>query len=422
MTELYTQLRTLDPAGRRTVLHGLPAPLHLPLHPEAGKAVLDGTDLSAGTGLDLRKADLRGASLRGCDLTGADLEEADLTGADLAGARLPGANLSGATLAGAQFEDADLCGAKLRHAAGGRAVFDGAALRGADLWGAKCAAAAFGRADLTGATLEEGDFSDAELDGAILQRAVLRRGHFVRADLTGADLREAAVQGADLSAAVLRECRLDGVSLQGCKLHGALFADCWLDRSRVTADQLGGVIGEEAAGRFADARRGYLALERNFESLGDPDAASWAYRRKRRMEKWACWQAARAEWAAGRRVGAGRQAVKFANLQFVEALCDYGEGIPRTLASIGVLFLAFAVFYGLSGTVLRKPPGGEGVVTRDPLDLATFSLLTMAQLDTSQAGLEPASKFAYLLSGVEALMTIFLTGLVGFVVGNRIRR
>ena len=417
LPDLYARLRTLDPAGRRTVLHGLPTPLTLPLDPAAGKAFLDGADLSKTSGIDLRKADLRGASLRGCDLSGADLEEADLTGADLAGARLPGANLSGAVLAGAQFEDADLCGAKLRHAAGGRAVFDGATLRGADLWGAKFATAALGRADLSGATLEEGDFTDAELDGANLQRAVLRRGLFVRADLSGADLRDAAVQGADLSAAVLRECRLDGVSLQGCRLNGALFADCWLDRSRLTADQLGGVIGEEAAGRFADARRGYLALERNFETLGDPDAASWAYRRKRRMEKWAAWQAVRAEWGAGRRFAGVRAAAKFATLQFVELLCDYGEGIPRALASIGVLFLLFVGVYGVTGSVMR---GGQ--VTRSPLDLATFSLLTMAQLDTAQSGLEPRNKFVYLLRGVEVLATIFLTGLVGFVVGNRIRR
>ncbi len=415
--ELYALLRTLDPAGRRTVLHGLGSPLQLPLDPAAGKAVLDGADLSAGTGIDLRKADLRGASLRGCDLSGADLEEADLTGADLAGARLPGANLSGATLAGAQFEDADLCGAKLRHAAGGRAVFDGAALRGADLWGAKFATAALGRADLTGATLEEGDFTDAELDGAVLVRAVLRRANFARADLTGADLRETALLGADLSGAVLKDARLDGVPLQGCKLAGAFFADCWLDRSRLTTDQLGGVVGEERAGRFADARRAYLALERNFETLGDPDAASWAYRRKRRMEKWAYWQTARDDWRAGRRLAAGRQVARFGNLLFVELLCDYGEGIPRALASIGVLFLVFAVLYGVTGSVLR-----DKEVTRRPLDLATYSLLTMAQLDTTQSGLEPRAKFVYLLRGVEVLMTIFLTGLVGFVVGNRIRR
>jgi uncharacterized protein YjbI with pentapeptide repeats len=395
--ELFARLRTLDPAGRRTVLANLPTPLALGLCPDAGKAVLDGADLSAGSGIDLRKADLRGASLRGCDLTGANLEEADLTGADLAGARLPAANLGGAKLAGSQFEDADLRGAKLRFAAGGRAVFDGAALTGADLWGAKFAAAAFSRADLTAATLSEGVFADAELDGA--------------------DLRGATLFGADLSGAVLREARLDGVSLQGCKLHGAFFADCWLDRSRLAAEQVGEVIGEEAAGRFADARRGYLALERNFETLGDPDAASWAYRRKRRMEKWSYRHLAAAEWSAGRRVAAIRAGVRFANLQFVEWLCDYGEGIPRTLASIGVLFLFFVAFYGVTGTVLR-----DKQVTRSPLDLATFSLLTMAQLDTGQAGLEPANKFAYLLSGVEALMTIFLTGLVGFVVGNRIRR
>jgi hypothetical protein len=215
------------------------------------------------------------------------------------------------------------------------------------------------------------------------------------------------------------------VSLTGCRLAGVHLADAWLERTRLNLDQLGETVGEEAAGEYELARRAYLALEKNFETLGDPDAASWAYRRKRRMEKCDCRARARREWAAGRRRKGLTWAGRYANLQLVEWLCDYGEGIPRVLSSIFVLFLVFVVLYGVTGSVQRVAPGDGGAtkaVTRHPLDLAMFSLLTMAQLDTGQAGLEPANEYVYLLSGIEALCTIFLTGLVGFVVGNRIRR
>ena len=238
---------------------------------------------------------------------------------------------------------------------------------------------------MSGATLEEGDFTDAELDGTNLQRAVLRRGTFIRADLSGADLREAVLLGANLTAAVMREAGLTGLA-PGVQTGRGVFRRL-LAGPQPNDRRPAWRTGRGGGGRPVRRRPpGVFVLERNFESLGDPDAASWAYRRKRRMEKWACWVAARDEWRAGRRVSAARQVVRFGNLQFVELLCDYGEGIPRTLASIGVLFLVFVVMYGLTGSVLRKPPGTDGVMTRSPLDLATFSLLTMAQLDTGQAG------------------------------------
>jgi hypothetical protein len=63
---------------------------------------------------------------------------------------------------------------------------------------------------------------------------------------------------------------LGGASLSGTQLH---------------RDHLGRAIGEELRLEFAGARLGYLALERNFVERGDPDAASWAYRKRRRMQK-----------------------------------------------------------------------------------------------------------------------------------------
>jgi hypothetical protein len=40
----------------------------------------------------------------------------------------------------------------------------------------------------------------------------------------------------------------------------------------------GSAIGEELAGQYEEARRGYLALEQHFSELGDSDSVSYSYR------------------------------------------------------------------------------------------------------------------------------------------------
>jgi uncharacterized protein YjbI with pentapeptide repeats len=376
-------------------------------------------------GADLRGVDLQGAVLGAADLRGARLEEADLAGADLAGADLRAASLGNADLRGAMLEDANLRRAGLRFARLDGAALDGADLHRADLWGASLENASLAKADLRAAVLREARLGRADLSGALLRGADLGQADCQRANLTGADLRRANVPDLRLPAAVLRDARLDELDLAGCDLAHAHLGGASLAGTRLRAEQFGGAIGEEVAGDFGEARKGYLALERNFQDSGDPGAASWAFRRRRRMQKCEALRLARAARAEGRYREAAPLYFDYASDQLVEWLCDYGESGHRVLLSMLAVYLAFTLLYGLTGGVVRverTPSGGEvSTPTRDPLDLAIFSLLSMTAGNPPN-GMEPRNDAIILLSGVEALLGVGLTGLLGFVLGNLVRR
>ncbi len=408
------------------------------------RAALDGIDLSRerlrgehGPGhgprwwnaerqaVDLRHADLRGASLRHAHLHGALLEGANLAGADLAGANLQAVDLCGATLQETLLEGADLREAVLRFVQGPRSVLEDAKLQGADLWGAHLEGADLSRADLQGATLEEADLRGADLAGVDFRGAVLKRANLQGANLRGADLRGAVLGGANLAGAVLRDAKCEELDLADCTLTHVHTCGARLEKTRLEQEQLGGAVGEEVSGEFGLARKGYLALERNFDELGDHDASRWAYRRRRRMEKREALRQARAAWAARRRRPAVRPALKYAGDQVVEWVCDYGESVGRVLAALLVVYVLFVPLYGLTGTVLRveeTPAGKVKTPTSAPVDLALFSLTAMTAPGNPPNDLEPRNALAYALAGFQTLLSIFLTGLMGFVAGNRIRR
>ena len=90
-------------------------------------------------------------------------------------------------------EKADLCGANLCEANLRRAN-----LRGADLCGANLYEADLRGADLHLANLRGADLREADLSGTILRGADLREAGLSKANLRGADLRGADLSGADL--------------------------------------------------------------------------------------------------------------------------------------------------------------------------------------------------------------------------------
>jgi uncharacterized protein YjbI with pentapeptide repeats len=400
---------------------------------EAGlrQVELDGADLSGATLRHadlscsrLMRANLAGANLAGADLRGALLDGADLVGADLVSARLEGANLAGADLRGAMLEEANLDGASVRFARLQRAVLEGARIRHADLRGANLEGADLQNADLEGSELEEARLRASKLARANLRTCVLREADLREADLAGADLRDTVLTGANLRNAILRDARLEEAGLTQCEIAHIFVGGAKLDDTQLRLTQLGGAIGEELAGDFERAAQGYLALERNFEGIGDHDAASWAYRRRRRMQKREALAQARSAWA-GRlwRRAFGRYA-QYANDQLVEWMCDYGESVPRVLGSLAVVYTAFTLIYALTGSVVRVPEslGGSALrPSRNPIVLAIFSLLIMTT-GSPEGGLAPRGDFTLLLMGVESFLGIALTGLLGFVLGNRIRR
>jgi len=432
--DVYARLERAIPEEKATIVREL-----VDAHPD-GRLVLPRW---GGRRADLREADLAGArlgsaDLRGADLRGADLADATLGEANLAGAVLEGTDLRGADLAaaslrvaalgeanlqGALLEDADLQDAGLRFANLREAALEGAHLERADLWGATLDGAILTGATLTGARIGEASLRGADLTGADLRDVDLGRSDLEGARLTGANLQGASLAGARLRGAVLSEARLQDLDLSTCDLAHIHVGGARLDGTRLRRDQLGGAIGEELAGDYETAATGYLALERNFVGLGDPDAGRWAYGKKRRMQKRAAWARARAAARAQQWGAAGRCCATYASDQVVEWLCDYGESVLRVLGALVVAYLAFTLFYSLTGSVMRVT--GDvlhpvRVTTRNPLDLAVFSLASMTT--QSPLGMQPRDASVQLPTGLETLTGIFLTGLLGFVAGNRIRR
>ena len=116
----------------------------------------------------------------------------------------------------ADLKGADLRGAYLRRADLRGAYLTEADLRGADLRGAYLTVADLKGADLTGAILIGADLTGVNLYGAYLRGADLREVDFREAYITEADLKRADLKGADLTGANLR-----GADLREAYLTGA---------------------------------------------------------------------------------------------------------------------------------------------------------------------------------------------------------
>ena len=318
-----------------------------------------------------------------------------------------GLNLAGADLSGLDLSLMDLHGIVLS-----RRVEDGLStyLLSTNLQ----------KTDLSSSNLQNADLHHANLHGADLLMANLQA-----TKLTFTTLQEARLMLADMSGADVSYADLSGANLLFAKLQGVRFYLARLNHTTLKREQLGPAIGDELAGEYREARDAYLALKQNFEDLGDYEAAGWAYRKERRMEKlWARQKAhkARSERNWGEAVA---NCAKYASDQLVEWVCDYGEGIWRVVGALAAVWIIFAAVYGLIAGVWgpwqETAMGQMREITRNPIHLLAFSLGAMTTLEP--AGLEARSMLAmHVLMPLEALLGIFFAGLLGFVAGNRIRR
>lgn len=394
----------------------------------------EGLDLAGADlyGLDLSRMYLRGVVLSRwdeegstwivADLRRANLQRADLIGAELQNAKLWGADLRSAKLGGADLREAGLWRAKLQ-----RADLTHAILQEAKLWRCKLQNAYLERANLQKASLGDVDLQGANLYMANLHQAYLKHANLQGANLRGVDLQEADLRSADLREVDLLDVRKGG--LRGIKLYRAK-----LDHTLLNTEQLGTAIGDELAGEYREARDAYLALKQNFEDLGDYAAASWSYVKERRMEK-----ACSAPWRARRFYGEEqlgdtsehklpvyhprvwwffvRHTAKWLVDWVVELLCLYGESIPRVLISMLLLLLvSTALFWALRGVM--DPATGKPYA-----QITDYLIFTLGAFTTTGfERLRPANGLIELLTTIEAIVGIALTGLLGFVVGNKVRR
>lgn len=401
--------------GARLVLDGVQlAGAEMPELRLAG-ASLRGADLACA---DLRRADLSDASLRGASLSGARIEEARFAGADLIGADLTDVHAGEADFSDALLEDARLLRAELRFAIFRNALLDGTNFEGADLWAAKFEGAEATFANFKGAHLSESQLAGVNLSGADLSGAMLQKANLRDAKLRGVNLEGATLTGTDLGGADLTDTNLPRVNLSSCNLRHARMSGAWLEKTWFRQDQLGGALGEEVTQEYEAARQGYLNLEQNFRSIGNPEAASWAYRRSRRMGKLherrlAALAICRRDWRR-----AGPQLLYAASDSFVEWLCDYGDGLIRVVRAYALCVMAFALIYGATGALIYE----DGSPARNPVLLLAYSWLSMATSGSPDLGMKPTGPYMLYLDSLQYTLGVVLTGLFGFVLGNRIRR
>ncbi len=374
---------------------------------------------------NLTAADFTDALMRSAVLDGAWLEQAVFERADLTSTSFIASNSSQADFREALLEDSRFDRSVLRFSVFTGALLENADFTGADLWGAKMDGVEAPAANFRGAVLREVSFVDSDLSGADFREATLKIADFSKARLKGANFRGADLAGANLAEADLSQAELVQLSLLTCDLTHVRLAGAWMERTRIRVDQLGGALGEEVAGEWPAARQGYLDLEQNFRGLGDAEAASWCYRRARRMGKRDARRLTVENWRRRDFRALLLSATACASDSFVEWLCDYGESLSRVIRAYLVVMILFAVFYGVSGSLLHSvpsPTGAAEVPARGVFDLLSFSFLDMTTSTTPDIGLRPASRLVYFVGSVQYMTGVLLIGLFGFVLGNRIRR
>lgn len=240
------------------------------------EAVLVDSDL---TGVTFTNAVLFKAYLLRTEISGADLSGADLTslgshgvtgtpavlpdnwqlvagfllgpGVDLSGAMMSGINLSGMHLWGARFSRADLSGADL----------SGSDLTGAHFRYAKLEGCDFSGGILTEASLEQTTLTGSNFTGAVGVKASLAFSHlgdvnfsqadfsqaiFVFANMEGAMLQDAVLVGANLSHANLADADGTRAGLAAANFAGATISSIDLSGATLTDVVSGGMLGEPA--------------------------------------------------------------------------------------------------------------------------------------------------------------------------------
>jgi len=323
----------------------------------------------------------------------------------------------------------NLQGANLQGAILNRARLQGACLWGANLEGAKLQSAFLKEALLGAAVLKDG-----HLEGATLEKAYLGDTELQGADLSFVKLYGAHLRGANLRGTHLESSHLEKVDLFAAKsLEGAYFYNVFLDKTRMRRKQLGKEIGEEVEGKYDEAKEAYLALKTNFAEIGRYRDESWAYIKERQMGKMcsAPWRARRFygksqlsdSW--GSKLPAWHLRVWWFYVRHIwkwfwdwvaEVTCKCGESIFRTLGTMSVALVGFAALYRLLGAVVDangNPSSGWWHCL-----LYSGGAFTTFGVDT----LKPANDWIRALSIFESGVGIALTGLLGFVLGNRIRR
>jgi len=323
-----------------------------------------------------------------------DVRDADLTDADLSGMRFerfifgshgPAGDPEPAVLRRTRFRGCTFVDCKLAHVHCIRTDFRLARLEDCDL-----RYASFARATLANAKLAGCDFYRATFEEAVVfEDAVLERTSLSKASLGGVvDLERGTFERGTPPALVQED------------------PDRYAEFLQRTLSDRPGDVREAIAGRLTEAALTYRTLSGLWTAQGCLPDAAWAYVRAKRLER-----ASASPWHRG----TPTHGLRWLRLTAADLLCSFGESLGRVVVWIGALALLPGVGYWTAGGV-EDTSGGANAGLPDSL-LFSASRLTASTPER----LSPATALVDWIGAAQTLFGIALIGLLGFVLGNRLR-
>ncbi len=277
--------------------------------------------------------------------------------------------------------------------------------------------------------LERANLSGLELTGLDLSRANLRNANISNVDFSRSKLVEADLRGADARGAIFYEdTRLAGALICGIKLDSNSSLPAYAFRySKETPRYVGDLKRAQKTKSIEDyhhARRAMLTLKLHLQETGRYIEASWAHQVEQRIVRALINPFNRLRWRKhGEVTLIPKEFVGFIVKWLVswvsDLICGYGEDVARTLVSILIIQAIFTGYYWITGSVVNAPFGQTGTTVTNIFDVILFSVAAMTT--TGVQGLYPATHFVEFVMSFQVLVGITLTGLLGFVLGNRIR-
>jgi uncharacterized protein YjbI with pentapeptide repeats len=386
----------------------------------------------------IERIDLSGVKMEDVILSDVDLTRANLSGAiisqsDLSYAHLPWVDFSNAFITQTDLTNTVLAEANLTSSRLVQTDLSGAELRGANLTDTRYKQANLSGAELDLANLSDAQLWDTNLSGSSLRWANLSGAKLAGANLTGADLRRVHLRGQALS---------EVGSLQGVRLYRTYF---WgvlsLRYEQFKGDKAGrSTIWEDTEGRFYEAKDIYKTLKGYFEDAGDYEGANWAYVREQVMEKlmftrampsfskpllrlfYPRWRDKFDSLAEGEEQGpTKRPFLNWLRLEASEKIAYYGTKLWIPFSWLLAVLIVFAAVYWLGGmvTYIDVSTGAAYPLYNNFLNTLLFSAASMVTIDVGF--LQPTAPYVGALQTLQAFFGIALTGLIGFVLGNKLR-
>jgi len=342
-------------------------------------------------------------------LDGAKLCDADLTEIDIAGRRIEGAEFVGCRFFNCVLSRSWFSKCTFKHSTFDRCTFTGSVFVGCDLYRVVF---------ITNNLMENTRFSLVSLNQATLGGTLgLRRRSFdANATEDDADTDEtqpgaAAKRAAEISAGAGTGMAEDPAERRKLPKLALIQQDREQYRELLEGVPDARIELEVAMRRrLVEAADVWRSLSSLWTSQGYAADAGWAYLQARRQERKHCGQS----WRHQTSLWAGvRMVAKWIGLWMADLLCGFGTKLLLAIFWLPLLVAGFGVVFKLGGAVHASSREGSWP--------QAFLFSTTQMVNVSPGSVSVRGSTAHILASVEVFLGVAMLGLIGFVLGNKIR-